>query len=940
MSSLKPRVAAIEGHIASVGGLMNLNTGLERPRFTLLIEACMNEDPFYVAMHQLFCVWDIDRKQITSIPGFPDRQQLSSAFKILGQLIRDNEQLAPNHKGWFSNFPKPLPDLLRTSEPYRRIVKDVGLFLGRLATDWALLSNDCKMRGYPPLVDELVSRMGLLSPILQGVVFTATRRNLGIRDEEVGTMMEDLFKKDQYEHQELAARYNTNRPPTAKEIEERNATLANQYLALHNQLIQRRVSMAGGSLPRLPTPVVPSNSHQLAGVPTPTATHPSQVINQTAWHHLAPSPDPSGNWQFVSQQSQAPPRTMARSPNPTNVPGRPPSVGAQRVFTNTPSPTLLQGLSMHSPGQQESHFTPVVRSNSGHAQVMQTGYVGPTGMFYQNPVQNVDQSLQQQAQMHQQRQQHLAAQQNQWHQFPVQQQQLTNQQAAQQHQNAVIQQQQYLSQQVVNLNRAAQIRRDSNGGIQVQQRAHSRNNSISSSGRRTPIINPLAVQSPRQFSASIPGGPRRPLPETNDQIIQAKIQSYAHTPPLQRPLIPPLAFPHPIQPLNADMTALHQAHIRSPILLAVDSLPSDMAQDEPASRFYQAVRGFIFDPKKISPNTPLSKFEFTVPVSDLPLLPNDILSRNGQPPTRPFRRDGGTLQYRLRCVQMKRLETKCPLSEWVVHDTVWPESTSLDINQHHLEIRRKNHHGKDLPVDITPFVRRSGPNLGNRITMSIIKGRSKMKEFSYFLGVEVIEILQHTQILDMCYHRRIPADYILNNIKKSLAGSPDNDDDLAMVVSDLSIDLADPFTARIFEVPVRGSSCLHRECFDLETWLITRTSKVKRQYQPSMIDVWKCPLCGGDARPYTLQIDDFLASVRATLAAQDRLDAKAIWVSADGNWRVKEEPLSTSANGKRSHPYDSDDSSDDEGARKPSILAASNQAKPKKVVEVIDLDDD
>jgi hypothetical protein len=97
-----------------------------------------------------------------------------------------------------------------------------------------------------------------------------------------------------------------------------------------------------------------------------------------------------------------------------------------------------------------------------------------------------------------------------------------------------------------------------------------------------------------------------------------------------------------------------------------------------------------------------------------------------------------------------------------------------------------------------------------------------------------------------------------------------------------------------------------------------------------MVDVWKCPLCGKDARPYSLQIDDFLASVRAILAEQGNLDVKAILIGSDGQWRPKEDL-------KRSHlDDDDDDSTDDEKER---ILAA-NQARSKRTVEVISLDDD
>ncbi len=970
MPSLKPRVAMIEAHIDSVGGRMNLNAGLEKPRFQLLTEACNSEDAFYVALHQVFCVWDFDQNEVASIPGFPDPKVLHMAFKILGQLIRDNEQLAPNHKKWFAGFPSPLDHLMRTSEPYRNVMTDVGIFLGQLAAQWVPLSIECNKRGYPPLVHELVNRMGLLSPILQGVVFTATRRTMGISDGEAGTRAETLFKRDQRDHQLLAARYNTNRPPTAKEVNERNNQLANEYVVIHNQVVQqRRVSGSafGSPLVRIltPTPVVPSNAYLQQNAQTASASpwqqHPQ---HQNSWNQNVPSPDPAGNWQFNNQQTQMMGRTTAGSPNPPIIAGRPPSVGAHRVYPNTPSPTLLQGLSMQSPVQQNFQVPPVARSNSGQMQVSQNGvtYSGPTGTLTQNGVQqHVDPSIQQRSQIIMQQQQQQPQQQagvqykgpaqhslaayqqayasnhGQWQQGPPQLQQQQQQQHsfAQQHQLHQIQQQQHvLSQQVLNMNRTAQLRESSNGAIDSQQRVHPSNNSVSSSGRRTPGVIPLSGPSSRPSPASVPVS-RIPQPVFIDQI-QNDIQAYNQRHPLDRPLVPPLGYVHPQQPVNPEMTALHQAHIRSPLLIPAEPPPANASKDDPAFRFYQSVRGFALNPTKISATTPLSNFAFRVSESDFQLIAKDGPPSNTQLAIRHVRR--GTLQYRLRCVQMKKSDVVCSTPDWVVGDTVWPESACLDINKIPLEIRRKNHHGKDLPIDITAFVRASGPNSANRITLSITRGRTKMKDFSYFLAVEVVEILQHGQILDMCRQNRLPAQQTLDKIKKSLASSQNDDDDIALVSSDISVDLSDPFTARIFETPVRGSNCLHRECFDLETFLITRNSKPKRPQQPSMVDVWKCPLCGRDARPYSLQIDDFLASVRARLAEEDNLDVKAIWIDADGNWRPKEIPRSSV---KRSHPDDSDDSSDDDGTRKHRAPSAGNLTKGiKKVVEVIDLDDD
>ena len=288
------------------------------------------------------------------------------------------------------------------------------------------------------------------------------------------------------------------------------------------------------------------------------------------------------------------------------------------------------------------------------------------------------------------------------------------------------------------------------------------------------------------------------------------------------------------------------------------------------------------------------------------------------------------------------------IPDWTISDTVWPDTVFLEINGYQLEVRRKNHHGKDLPIDITRFViPKTAAGDENRTKVSIPRNRKAMKDMCFFIAVEVVEVLQHHQIMEMIIqHQRIPYSKTLDSIKKALAPPlTEDDDDFAMVVSDLSIDLADPFTARIFEIPARGSSCLHRECFDLETFLCTRNSKAKRPNQPSMIDVWKCPLCGKDARPYSLQIDDFLASVRVELERQNLLSTKAILVSADGGWRAKIEPRSMKR--KATGDLDDDDySSDGEGtARRQQAVARTknphlNGGRGSKEVEVIELDDD
>lgn len=95
-------------------------------------------------------------------------------------------------------------------------------------------------------------------------------------------------------------------------------------------------------------------------------------------------------------------------------------------------------------------------------------------------------------------------------------------------------------------------------------------------------------------------------------------------------------------------------------------------------------------------------------------------------------------------------------------------------------------------------------------------------------------------------------------------------------------------------------------------------------------------MCGKDARPYSLRIDDFLASVRVGLAEKDNLDVKAILISADGTWRPKPKPQPLK---RKSGTTDTDDDSDEEATKKQKVLAKANVAQAK-VIEIIELDED
>jgi hypothetical protein len=274
-------------------------------------------------------------------------------------------------------------------------------------------------------------------------------------------------------------------------------------------------------------------------------------------------------------------------------------------------------------------------------------------------------------------------------------------------------------------------------------------------------------------------------------------------------------------------------------------------------------------------------------------------------------------------------------------ETTWPEHITITLNGEHIAIRRRAHNGRDQPSELTSFIR---PGT-NELILALAEPRRKTAD-QYAVAVEIVETRGHSAILNHVWkHGVITADETLKKIKSRMAATHD-DDSVSIVVKDLSIDLADPFSRVMFKIPARGAHCTHMECFDLEIWLETRPSKTLKcphsafvpcncndQPEPSVADKWKCPICNQDARPYSLRIDTFLLHVRKELERENKLKAKSILVAADGTWQAVVED-----------DDDDDDSDDDDEPRTKSAGAAKSvsAALPvaKKPVEVIELLDD
>ncbi|KAK1756820.1 zinc finger MIZ domain-containing protein 2 [Echria macrotheca] len=404
--------------------------------------------------------------------------------------------------------------------------------------------------------------------------------------------------------------------------------------------------------------------------------------------------------------------------------------------------------------------------------------------------------------------------------------------------------------------------------------------------------------------------PRTPGPRQDDRLLPPKDTFIA------RP-----DWAYDTSDKKSIMMSLHQAHVRSP--KRVMRIPK-------TERAYQAVKALPVGPTLITVKHAVQTLFFTVSDEQLALASKSV-TKDGE--LLPFADHfSGSLRWRLRCCKLSGPTSE---QEWVTLDVKWPQSIWIVCNGTPLEIRRQSHNGKDLAVELTDVIQ-SGQN---RVDI-VVSDKNLETAQNRFVAVELLETLYHSDILNMLWANNvIPEEETLKTIQKRLAG-PTDDDGLIFEASDLSIDLADPFSSVIFTVPARGASCTHMECFDLETWLDTRPSKaVKKCFhtlvkcecpdisEPSMPDRWKCPICNKDARPYSLRIDKFLLKVREQLEKENKLSAKSMRVKQDGTWTAVVE---------EDDDVDTDDEDQPRAGSKRHTPATTARKQPE--IEVIELD--
>ncbi|KXH68183.1 MIZ/SP-RING zinc finger [Colletotrichum salicis] len=457
------------------------------------------------------------------------------------------------------------------------------------------------------------------------------------------------------------------------------------------------------------------------------------------------------------------------------------------------------------------------------------------------------------------------------------------------------------------------------------------------------IVAPTSHASPRGLGITqgAPGTQITRLPSTSSRPTRdaaGRLIGNLFRPP--NVSIPLDRIPHTPWEPKAVGVALHQVQLRSPRRVPRD-LPWSEDQSTPI-RFYQAIKELSLGPVATPAKHCVHRLVFVVPAEYYSkLCPTSNLIGDGVPVSMYFE---GSLRYRLRLCELPLSpDEPANISEsvWAVAQSYWPEHIAIRVNDKVVAVRRKQHNGQHLPAELTPYIR---PGM-NSISVTITPTPATQKPNTmYFMAVEVVETLSRDSIVNMVLSQGIiSADTTKQVIRSRLEpASADGDDELVVVGNDLSIDLADPFSATIFKIPARGVGCTHMECFDLANWLQTRPVKprctahgageacricnrgTEGRPEPSLVDKWKCPLCDGDARPYSLRVDRFMEDVRDSLEAEGKLHTKTIYVRADGTWKAKEEEA------------DDDEEENADNGQPPAKRAKTRPSIPEP--EIIELD--
>jgi hypothetical protein len=214
----------IEERVMSCGGLAHLLKVTEGHRYRYLMNACVENDVFYLHLHQVFCLWSRNVSLVHALFHTLSPEVIDRTFKVLLQVLRQNSSMALHNLVWFSEFPNPKPPAL--PHPITLLIET---FIRAMFDNWGSLITLVRDRGFPMTAFEAINSLSCRSTILQNSLFVVSRRTIGVPD-QFSRDLDLLFHQDQ----RLEASFLGTPTPGNHILEARTATCA-QYLSASNE---------------------------------------------------------------------------------------------------------------------------------------------------------------------------------------------------------------------------------------------------------------------------------------------------------------------------------------------------------------------------------------------------------------------------------------------------------------------------------------------------------------------------------------------------------------------------------------------------------------------------------------------------------------------------------------------------------------------------------
>lgn len=368
-------------------------------------------------------------------------------------------------------------------------------------------------------------------------------------------------------------------------------------------------------------------------------------------------------------------------------------------------------------------------------------------------------------------------------------------------------------------------------------------------------------------------------------------ESAQATPPLGHSILPPKLYyatqnERVLQPRIPvpEHSAIYQSHLAEPVLRIFDR--NRQLTSEPYFQYIHDESKLIYE---LTPDTVKHNVLFTLTESEHASLPK-VQSLDGSG-LRARHLYPNSVQYRLRCFHRNRTKK-----------TEFPQWLYLTLNGKALEVRKKLHHGTDLPIDITDMVQ-----AGQNDLIALLNRKTGDLEIAqWVLEVQVIGLATGEEIISLVSSTTLSEQEVISSMIAFLTTddgpAEDNDDDeIIMVSQSLKVKITDPITrSLISDMPVRAKDCKHFDCFALSTFLESRP-RCKKKLSPSQLfepveatiseaDKWACPMfgCDADARPSNLRLDLWMKKVQTQLEGRENGTGCVVAVEKDGSWRIEE----------------------------------------------------